>query len=263
MQRAGEAVAAAAANAHAGLHVDGVSAHSAGRVEGMVAGLGEIVGQLLDARLVLQRRERVRGARRRIGGILAAVSVHLVQPLGLGVVGLHLLVADRPGGRDPVVMLDLAEVLGPEAVQGRTVQLGGAADEVVHLRLEALAVVAVPGVGRDVAAVDEHVVGIPVLRLAGEPVAALQQQDALAGGRQLAGQRATARAGTDDDHVVAIHAHSSSSSSARMIRAAASISARCEKACGKLPRCLPVSASNSSAYSPSGEAIRSSRSIRS
>ena len=37
------------------------------------------------------------------------------------------------------------------------------------------------------------------------------------------------------------------SSSGTMIRAAASISARCEKACGKLPRCRPVSASNSSA----------------
>ncbi len=43
-----------------------------------------------------------------------------------------------------------------------------------------------------------------------------------------------------------------------MIRAAASSSARCENACGKLPRCRPVSASNSSAYRPSGEAIRSS-----
>ena len=48
-----------------------------------------------------------------------------------------------------------------------------------------------------------------------------------------------------------------------MIRAAASINARCENACGKLPRWRPVSASNSSAYNPSGDAIRSSCSIRS
>ena len=39
-----------------------------------------------------------------------------------------------------------------------------------------------------------------------------------------------------------------------MIRPAASISARWEKACGKLPRCRPVLVSNSSAYRPSGEA---------
>ena len=41
------------------------------------------------------------------------------------------------------------------------------------------------------------------------------------------------------------------------------ISARCVNACGKLPRWRPVTGSNSSAYSPSGEATLSSRSIRS
>jgi hypothetical protein len=43
------------------------------------------------------------------------------------------------------------------------------------------------------------------------------------------------------------HAPTSARRSARMIRAAASISARCENACGKFPRCRPVEASNSSA----------------
>src|SRR5204863_1270787 len=53
----------------------------------------------------------------------------------------------------------------------------------------------------------------------------------------------------DDDHPApgGAHAWISSKRSARMIRAAASISARCEKAWGKLPRCRPVSASSSSA----------------
>jgi hypothetical protein len=37
-------------------------------------------------------------------------------------------------------------------------------------------------------------VALPVLRLAGEPVAALQQQDALAGGGELADERPAARA---------------------------------------------------------------------
>ena len=44
---------------------------------------------------------------------------------------------------------------------------------------------------------------------------------------------------------------------------AASTSARCENACGKLPRCRPVSTSNSSAYSPSGDATFTRRVIRS
>ena len=43
----------------------------------------EVVVELLDARLVADRRERVRRARRRLGRVLAAGAVHLVQLLGL------------------------------------------------------------------------------------------------------------------------------------------------------------------------------------
>ena len=48
-----------------------------------------------------------------------------------------------------------------------------------------------------------------------------------------------------------------------MMRPAASMRARWEKAWGKLPRWKPVSTSNSSAYNPSGEAMRRRRSNRS
>ena len=89
-----------------------------------------------------------------------------------------------------------------QPVQRGAVELGGAADEVVHLRLERLAVAVVPGVRRDVAVVDEHLVREPVLRLARQPAAALEQQDPLARGRQATHQRAAARAAPDHDHVV-------------------------------------------------------------
>jgi hypothetical protein len=49
----------------------------------------------------------------------------------------------------------------------------------VDLRLERLALVVIPGVLRDVPVVDENVGGVPVRGLAGQPVAALEQQDAL------------------------------------------------------------------------------------
>ena len=101
--------------------------------------LGQVVEQLLDARLVRHRRERVRRRCRRLGRVLAAGAVHLVELLGLGVVRLELVVADRPGRRDPAVVLELAEVLLPQPVQRRAVELRGAADEVVDLRLEGLA----------------------------------------------------------------------------------------------------------------------------
>ncbi len=58
------------------------------------------------------------------------------------------------------MMVHFAEVLDTHPVQRGSVQLGGAADEVVHLRLEErLAFHVVPSVWRDVAAVDEHVHG--------------------------------------------------------------------------------------------------------
>ena len=109
-------------------------------MERVKPGRGQVVGQLLDTRLVADRRVRVGPAGRRLGRVLAAGAVHLVELLGLRVVGLHVVVADRPGGRDAVMVSQLAEVLLAHPVQGGAVELGGAADEVVDLRLERLAV---------------------------------------------------------------------------------------------------------------------------
>ena len=189
----------------------------------------------------------IRSARVGLGRVLAVSAVHFVEVLRLGVVGLDLVVADRPGRRDAVVVLELLEVLLPQAVERGAVELRRAAHEVVDLRLERLALVVVPGVLRDVAVVDEHVLGKPVLRLAREPVAALQQQDPLARRRQVPCERAAAGTGSDDDHVVVSHRSVLLVRSLTTSRAAASISARCENAWGKLPRCRPVAASNSSA----------------
>ena len=247
VNQAREAVAGGAADAVAVRHVGLVQHHPAGGVEGLVSGGGEVVRELLDPRLVRHRREGVRRAGGRLGRILAACAVHLVELLGLRVVRLHLVVADGPGGRDAVVVPKLAEVLRAQPVERRPVHLRGSPDEVVHLRLERLARPVVPGVLRDVAVVDEHVRRAPVLRLARQPVAALQQQDALAGGSEAVHERAAAGAAADHDDVVGAHVVYSSSRSVRMIRAPASISARWENACGKLPRCLPVLVSNSSA----------------
>ena len=82
-----------------------------GAWKGWKPAAGEIVRELLDARLVRDGGERVRRARRRLGRILAARAVHLVELLGQRVVGLELVVGDRPGGRDAVVVPQLAEVL--------------------------------------------------------------------------------------------------------------------------------------------------------
>ena len=175
VQRAREAVAVRAAHADAVGHVRLVDQDAARRVERVIAGLGQVIGELLDPGLVGHRRVRVGRAGRRVGRILTSCAVHLVHGLGGGVVRLHVLVGDGPGGRDAVMVAQFAEVLGAHPVQRGSVQLGGAADEVMNLRLEeGLGFRVVPAVRRDVAAVDEHVHGGPVRRLAGQPVAAFE-----------------------------------------------------------------------------------------
>src|SRR5262245_47900000 len=101
-------------------------------------------------------------------------------------------------------MTQLAEVLLAQAVHSRTVHLPGAADEVVNLRLEWLAVGVVPHIRRDVAVVDEDGLRVPVQSFTLQPVAALENQNSLSGRREMARQRAASRAAADDDDVVVL-----------------------------------------------------------
>ena len=149
--------------------------------------------------------KRIGRAGRRLGRVLAARAVHAVELLGQRVIGLELVVGNRPGGRDPVVMAQLAEILRPQPVQSGSVELGRAAHAVVDLGLELLAVRVAPGIGRDVAVIHEDRLGRDVLRLARKPSSAFQEQDPLARGGEVTGQCAAARAAPDDDHVVVRH----------------------------------------------------------
>ena len=131
------------------------------------------------------------------------LAVHQVQVLGLGVVRLEILIADRPRGRDAAVMADLAEVLRPQAEQGRAVELRVSADVVVDLRRELVAVAVQPELRRTVLALHEDRGGVPVVPLARQVVTTFEQQDLLAGRRQPVSERASTGPGADDDHVVA------------------------------------------------------------
>src|SRR5262249_30090587 len=155
------------------------------------------------------------------------------------------------------------EVLFAHPIQRGAVELCRASYVVVDLRLKGLSGSVIPSLRRDIAVVDEDIRSGPVLRLARQPVAPLERHNMFARCGQVSGQRASARARADDDHLVAVHHDSSARRSARMMRDAASISARWEKAWGKFPRCRPVLVSNSSAYRPSGDATLRSFSIRS
>ena len=174
------------------------------QVERVQALLLEVVAELLDARLVPDRRERIRGAGRALGGVLAVLAVHPVEVLGLGVERLQVLVADRPRGRQPAVVPDLAEVLRPEPEQRRAVELGVASDVVVQLGRELVAVPVLPELRRPVLPAHEHRRGVPVVPLPRQVVAAFQDQDALARPGQPVGESPSAGSRADHDHVVVL-----------------------------------------------------------
>src|SRR5215217_9788752 len=96
VREAGEAVEAVAADAVASLGVALVEVDSDREVERLVTGPGEVVGELLDARLVRHRRVREGRRTERLGRILARLTVHEVEPFSFCVVGLEVGVRDRP-----------------------------------------------------------------------------------------------------------------------------------------------------------------------
>src|SRR5208283_1945219 len=165
---------------------------------------GEVIGQLLDARLMAHRRPRIGGASRRLSGILAAFAMHLVEILGLRVVGLEIAVGDGPCWRDPATMVNFAEVALAQAKQRRPVKLGVAAHVVVGVRMKVVTVLVEPRLFGVVVGVDIYNLGVPVGLFALNIVAALQDEDALARRREMIRQGASAGACADDDYVVAV-----------------------------------------------------------
>ena len=204
MDQAREAVAGVAANAGAERPVSLVQQDPARRVERTVTGGGQRVGDLLDPRRVRDGGPRVLPGPVALGEILAVRAAYLVEPFGLGVPRLEVVVAQRPGRGQPVDVLDLAEVRRAQPVQRRAVHFGRPAHEVVHLRLERPAVGVVPRIGRDVPVVDEDRLRVPVGQFTDQEVAAFQEQDLLTGLREHVGQRPAAGPGAHDDDVIVI-----------------------------------------------------------
>src|SRR6516164_9802867 len=70
-------------------------------------------------------------ARRRFGRIHPMLAVDVILLLGLAVIGLEIGIADRPCGRDPAMVPDLAEILLAQAEQRGAVEFGVAADVIM------------------------------------------------------------------------------------------------------------------------------------
>jgi hypothetical protein len=100
---------------------------------------------------------------------------------------------------------NLVEVALTQTEENRAVELRVAAHEVLLVGAEGIAVLVDPLLAAEVALLEKHLLGVPVLGLAWQVTAALEQQDALAGGGEAVRERPAARAGADDDDVVVVH----------------------------------------------------------
>ena len=98
LDEAGKSIAILTAHTLAVGHIRLVEHDAAGRVEGMVARAFEVVGELLDARLVGDGGKGIGIAAWWLGGILSACAMDTIHALSLGVVGFEGLVSQRPCG---------------------------------------------------------------------------------------------------------------------------------------------------------------------
>ncbi len=225
VQHTREAIDPVAADAHARpcrparrhlLEVD-----SDRQVEGVQPKLLQVVAELLDAGFVRHRRVGVLLAGRALGRVLSMLAVDQVEVLRLGVVGLQVVVGDRPGRRDPTMVAKLAEVLRAEAEQCRAVELGVPADVVVDLWLELVAVPVIPDLLRGVLPAYEHRLGLPVVALPWQERPSLQPEHLRAVRGEPVPERPTPGSRPDDDNVVVLvvcHAGSLLERGSRMYR---------------------------------------------
>src|ERR1700756_2693361 len=99
-------------------------------------------------------------------------------------------------------MLDLAEILPAQTEQRRAVEFSISPDVVIRVRMERLPLFVAPFFFRLILAFQIDRARIPVGLLAGNVVAAFQDENALSGRCERMHERSTARARPDDDYVV-------------------------------------------------------------
>src|SRR6185503_21102596 len=159
---------------------------------------------MLNALFVTDCRILVRRAGPGFRRIFTTIPVYVIEVLGLGVIRFQLVVTDRPGRRDAAMMTNLAEVFFAQTKERRAVELCITADEIIRVRVQCLPVAIAPRLFGVVFTFEIDGASAPVILLARYVIAAFEEEDLLAGGRELVGQRAAARARTDNDHVVVI-----------------------------------------------------------
>ena len=127
--------------------------------------------------------------------------MHMEEFFSPLVIGLEIAVAQGPGRRKAIVMLNLLKIPLPQPEMGSPIHLRGPTHKVMATGLEGFALAIEPGVLRNIATLLENLRGIPIFRLPRQPVPPLQNQHLQTRASQLAGQGATSSTTADDQHI--------------------------------------------------------------
>src|SRR5919109_1798260 len=120
---------------------------------------------------------RVGSASFGLGWVLPRVAVHVVKPLGFGIVRLHIGVDNRPSRGSSTVMANLAEVFLAQPKQRRTEEFRIAADVVIGVRVKFLAVLIVPDFFGLIFSLEVDRPRVPVVLFSGHIAAAFNKQN--------------------------------------------------------------------------------------
>ena len=157
--------------------------------------------QIGNRRLVRHRREIIAARMARLRRVLTQDPAHLIQLLGLRIVRLKRVIADRPTLRPATHMAQRPKILGPIPDQHRAIQLGIAARDIVIARVERLALAVQPVLIRAKMPITEDRQSIARFGRILHPPATFQYHNPPPRGCQGRGQRGTAHPRADDDDI--------------------------------------------------------------
>src|SRR5215475_90395 len=136
VDQAGIAIARTASNTWAILPISFIEHHSKRRVKRIQPEAREIVAQLLNARLVTNRRIRKCTAAARFGKVFPGFTMHMVNAFRFGVVWLQFVVRNRPGWRDSTEMFYLAKIFFAESEKCSAIKFSIAPDIIIGVRMK-------------------------------------------------------------------------------------------------------------------------------
>src|SRR5581483_3086668 len=167
----------------------------------------QIVKQLLNARLVADRRISVRLCRPRLGRVLTAKSVYMIELFGSLIIRLEGIVFNGPSRRNSIGVLDFVEVTLAQTKEDAAIDLAITTDKIVKSGTKFFSLRVVPGFHCLIPRVRKDGLAVPIFSFPRQIIAALQKEDSLSRLCQPPSHGASAWPRANNDHVIMFAAH--------------------------------------------------------